>query len=984
MRFWMLFAAIALFPLPTPAQEAKPILRLDDRGHTAEVCKLLYTGKGRMISVSKDGTVRFWDPKGEQVQVLRLPTGNFRFGELYTGALSPDKKTLAVAGWASTDKKQKLGAAHIYLISLETEKITQVFRDHLGSVFALAFSPDGTRLAAAGAGSHAIHLFDLTTNRLVDKLVGHTERVLELTYDPRNSDRLMSAATDQLRMWTVSNKQATIFERKDFTIQRAALSPDGAYLAAAGQGQYVHLWKSSGQYVKAINAFRATNSYGGLAFSPNSDGLIYTAFDRWQTHINLVHIPSGKFVREIGSINNERDVLASGDIAFAVKGSSLAVADDANHAIYIWNLSKPNAEPRLVGDNKRKLTQIAWAWDKEYRGQLVLNLRKRLLPIEFPNTLTKDFFDRSFQFGPQNLGAPLGEFIPGAKHGFSKATLLKRRNATQIDVYVAGKLVKERVGVSGDPIIDDFALVGDKHAVLATERGLYLVEILTGTKVHLFYSATGPVRSLTLSPVTTAGRQYVAALWEDNVVRIYDPMNREPLLNLAIVGTQWICWTRQGYYAASAFGERLMGWQVNQGHKDFGKFYPASQFRAALYRPDVIRRVLEIGDVAKALANADFVRGGPSIKIDDLEEILPPKVKLVTPTDLKADLEGDTLVVSAEAESTGKYPVTALRLLVNGRPFAGKKGYREVVNPKLGSVQTTFKIKLEPGTYQIAVQASSAVSKTVSDAATVHLAENVATRGVRRIDLPEVKVELPSLHVLATGVSEYEGSLKLQFAHKDANVLAETLKGKSKLYKETYVDVMTDKKVTPEKFFAALKSLKEKMTARDVAIISFAGHGELDAKGNFYLLPVNVDPKEIAKTGISGERLREEIAQTPGRIILLLDACHSGGIKGGKALAAANASDELLRGMVSEECGVVVMCSSTGNEYSLESPKWGHGLFTLAVVEGLKGAADDDGDGFVDLKELDHYVYKRVRKESEKRQTPVTEIPLTITPFNLR
>ena len=40
------------------------------------------------------------------------------------------------------------------------------------------------------------------------------------------------------------------------------------------------------------------------------------------------------------------------------------------------------------------------------------------------------------------------------------------------------------------------------------------------------------------------------------------------------------------------------------------------------------------------------------------------------------------------------------------------------------------------------------------------------------------------------------------------------------------------------------------------------------------------------------------------------------------------------------EYGVVVMCSSLGSEYSLESSETKAGFFTLAIVEGLGGKAD--------------------------------------------
>ena len=88
-------------------------------------------------------------------------------------------------------------------------------------------------------------------------------------------------------------------------------------------------------------------------------------------------------------------------------------------------------------------------------------------------------------------------------------------------------------------------------------------------------------------------------------MRIWDPDRDEPLLSLFVAGDDWIAWTPEGYYAASPGGEQLMGWHVNNGPEAMASYYPASQFRKTLYRPDVIKRLLEAGSLDKALAEAE-------------------------------------------------------------------------------------------------------------------------------------------------------------------------------------------------------------------------------------------------------------------------------------------------------------------------------------------------------------------------------------------
>ena len=78
-----------------------------------------------------------------------------------------------------------------------------------------------------------------------------------------------------------------------------------------------------------------------------------------------------------------------------------------------------------------------------------------------------------------------------------------------------------------------------------------------------------------------------------------------------------------------------------------------------------------------------------------------------------------------------------------------------------------------------------------------------------------------------------------------------------------------------------------------------------------------------------------------------------------------------------------MMCSSTGQEVSIEDPKLGHGFFTQALAEGLSGQADFNKDGFVYLTELDNYLFERVKELSNNRQHPVTAKPASVVPFVL-
>ena len=113
----------------------------------------------------------------------------------------------------------------------------------------------------------------------------------------------------------------------------------------------------------------------------------------------------------------------------------------------------------------------------------------------------------------------------------------------------------------------------------------------------------------------------------------------EPLLSLFVADDgEWIVWTPQGYYDASLGGDHLIGWHVNQGRDQAAKFYTAHQFRKRFYRPDVIDRVLELGDVERAVeqANADRPREDQALDLRDpadLKSVEPPTILVLEPVE---------------------------------------------------------------------------------------------------------------------------------------------------------------------------------------------------------------------------------------------------------------------------------------------------------------------------------------------------------------
>ena len=165
-------------------------------------------------------------------------------------------------------------------------------------------------------------------------------------------------------------------------------------------------------------------------------------------------------------------------------------------------------------------------------------------------------------------------------------------------------------------------------------------------------------------------------------------------------------------------------------------------------------------------------------------------------------------------------------------------------------------------------------------------------------------------------------------------------------------------------------------------VIYFSGHGasDPDRPKNLYLLTYDTDPANIAATAFPMDDVKKALSNTieAQRVVVLADACHSGGVasetntKGVRVGERNKAMVKYWSQLSQTSSGRVIFTSSQSGETSQESAKWGrgHGVFTWALLEGLKGAADSDSDNIVTIGEAIRYTDETVRRETKSAQHP--------------
>lgn len=235
----------------------------------------------------------------------------------------------------------------------------------------------------------------------------------------------------------------------------------------------------------------------------------------------------------------------------------------------------------------------------------------------------------------------------------------------------------------------------------------------------------------------------------------------------------------------------------------------------------------------------------------------------------------------------------------------------------------------------------------------------------------QVSRELPALYVVSIGVEQHNnGLLKLDFAADDANSIASAFKEmKGKLYSDVKVKLITGASASRSEIVEAMYWLEKQATQKDVIVVFISSHAKVDYKQRLCFLPYDFKENQLSGTSV---RFKTDILNTistvPCRKLIMIDACHAGQA----AMALNDKSGTGSFDVTVLPDAITIMASSSSNEKSWERD--GHGIFTRAILEGSRGAADSNSDRLVTVNELDIFVTRLIKKTTNGLQHSYTPV----------
>jgi hypothetical protein len=222
------------------------------------------------------------------------------------------------------------------------------------------------------------------------------------------------------------------------------------------------------------------------------------------------------------------------------------------------------------------------------------------------------------------------------------------------------------------------------------------------------------------------------------------------------------------------------------------------------------------------------------------------------------------------------------------------------------------------------------------------------------------------------GVSRHTDSrLNLRFAERDAAAMRDFfLDPKRGGVPPGNLLYLVNESATVAAVRSALNTFLQKPGPQDLVLIYFAGHGAPDVRRpqNLYLVTSETDLSNMGGSAVPMSDIQGAYERTiQGRVLTLVDACHSAGVTTG----LQNLSNQSWTRLGYAD-GRAVITASEVNQFSLESEQWGggHGAFTYFVLQGLDGAADANHDLQITVGELFDFVRDSVTSATDGKQTP--------------
>jgi len=915
---------------------------------------IIYSPDGKVLTtLHKDNTIKLWEVASRRCVKILTPktTGHPALpGDIRSIAYTPDGRCLAVADWEK----------NIKLLEVETGIGLKTLRSYAGFAGEAKYSPDGAYMVS-GMGNGSIKLWKMASGKF-KILSGHTDSINDIIYSPDGAYLVTSSDDSTIKLWEVaSSKCVKTFIGHTDGVDSIVYSSDGKYITSGSSDNTIKIWEvESGKCIKTLTGHKGSiysfvySSDEKYIASVSSDDTIkiwevktgkclktlesyrgvdicyfdgkYLVSTGKEPLAKIWDVETGKCIKIIDGNENDHPVKCSSD------GRYLARAF-GDGTIKLYEVKNGECIEKTLSGHTAYIEDIIYSPDGGY-----------LISCSGDNTI------KFWELGSSNCVKTLTGhtdtvYSIGYSHDGSYLTSTSYDETMKLWEVKTGKCIQTlNVGYSSFGKIDILYSKNEKY--LATLFGgdniIKLWDMKTGKHINTLH-----VNIVDGYMIYSPDDKYLTTISKE--LKFWDASTGELLATtFNLKDDEWLTYTPEGFFAGSEWATKNLV-HIVDGMKTVG----IDQMYDSLYRPDLVSAKLSgenISPYAQKVNFASLVQTGSA--------------PIVTFLSLEDEVKERNVTIEFAIQNTDG-GIGEVNLLLNGKNIR----LAENVASKSGeTVHFSHTITLQNGKNTVELYAKNAAGKVES----LHVSKTLKWQGT---------VKKPNLYIFTVAINKYrDRRLQLKYAVPDAEFI---LKGFSSQKKSLYQNIFThhlfDDNVTRDGLKSSFEKLGDEVQADDVFVFYIAGHGiTYDEDGDYYYLPSNfrfTSSEAIQQQGISKNDLTRYLSFIKaGKTLMLMDTCNAGSFLGNntRGLSEQTAIDRLTR-----STGHATIVASSDDQVAMEGYE-GHGIFTYILVEGLRGKADTDGDGFITLQELSAYTEEEVPRRSYEKwgyeQTPMRNL----------
>jgi WD40 repeat protein/serine/threonine protein kinase len=497
-------------------------------------------------------------------RVRQLATLDGHPGGVRAVAFSPDGARVASAGADGLVK----------VWDRRPSREVRTLRGHGGAVAAVAFSPDGHRLASGDAGG-TIRVWDIAGGGEVVRWRGHTAGVTGLAFDP-GGRRLAStgggeSSRGELRLWVAATGEALAGETWPRSLLAAvAFSPDGRRLATASHDGSVAVWDAA-----TLNALGTREGqinrhirWTSVAFS--ADGARVAAGGRVVGYrpVGLVRVWDEAAAQEFLT-QSAADVFG---VAFSGHDGRIVVASTADSTVQGW-YTRSGLPAFTLRGHRAAVTAVACGPDGECLASGCLDGAVKLWDISRR--------DDDLTLRPQNQGLTGAAFSPDG----GRLAWASRDRAVQVRDLATGE---EEFTLQSLPAPMNglaFSPDGARLASAGADGAIRVWDVPARRELLCLRGHDGPAHAVAFRP---DGAE-LASAGADGTVRVWGAQSGRERLRLGGHGgaAHAVAFSPDGRRLASAGEDDLARvWETDTGREVLGFGGHSGPVYAAAFSPD--------------------------------------------------------------------------------------------------------------------------------------------------------------------------------------------------------------------------------------------------------------------------------------------------------------------------------------------------------------------------------------------------------------